>query len=252
MKNILVKIEANFGIIQLNSSDQLNVLSSNMLIELEQAFQLLSHNNEIKVIIIRGNKTTFTIGGDMHEHKLHSQEETLNSLELGNKLLKNIRESDAITIAAVEGRVIGGGCELISSCDFCFASEKANFRYIQVRYGLTTALGGASMLIKKIGFTQALPILLSGEKIYGKKAKEIGYVDYLVSKDQFEYELQRLIKKFSRAPRDIIKAYKYIGRQLSHSESLSNLCFYETEMFLQLWKTDTHKKAVESYFIRNS
>lgn len=252
MKNILVKIEGNLGVIQFNSSDRLNTLSSEMLRELEKAIELLSHNDEIKVVVIRGNKTAFTIGGDMHEHKLELQEETVNLLEFGNRLLEKIRKLDAITIAAVEGKVIGGGCELISSCDFCFASEKANFRYIQVRYGITTAWGGASRLIKKIGFAQALPILLTGEKIYGKKAKEIGYVDYLVAENQFESELQRLIKKFVRAPKDIIKFYKQIDRQLANGEKVSNLCSYESEMCLQLWKTETHKKAIISYFKRRS
>ena len=86
------------------------------------------------------------------------------------------------TIAAVNGAAIAGGCGLASVCDFIIAHpEKSKFGYSEVKIGFIPAIVSI-FLIKKVGEGLAKQLLLEGELISGKRAYEIGFVNYLCRK----------------------------------------------------------------------
>jgi methylglutaconyl-CoA hydratase len=85
-----------------------------------------------------------------------------------------------IIIAAVQGHALAGGCGLITVCDFVFAVPEAKFAYTEVKIGFVPAIV-MSFLIRKIGETNAKSMLISGNLISAKEAKEIGLINEITN-----------------------------------------------------------------------
>ncbi len=168
------------GIITLNRPEKRNALHPNLILELKVKLEELKNDKTVKVVILTGEGSSFCAGADLqylNELKDYSAvENQLDSQNLADLFLR-IYKFPKPTIAAVNGPAIAGGCGLASACDFIVAGENSKFGYTEVKIGFIPALVSI-FLIKKIGEGSAKQLLLTGELISGKRAYEIGLVNY--------------------------------------------------------------------------
>src|SRR6185436_6752276 len=87
-----------------------------------------------------------------------------------------------VTVAAIDGAALGGGCEMAISCDWRVMSDspKAQIGLPEVKLGIFPAWGGVTKLPRLIGLPAALDIILNGKALDGKRAKKVGLVDEVV------------------------------------------------------------------------
>ena len=97
-----------------------------------------------------------------------------------SEALEQLAKLPLPVLAAVNGDAAGGGCEIIAACDLRLAAEDAQLRWVQVRMGLTTGWGGTARLVRLIGASRAMALLLTGESISAAEAYRIGFVQRLV------------------------------------------------------------------------
>jgi E-phenylitaconyl-CoA hydratase len=109
---------------------------------------------------------------------------TMNSFESGWEIYKPV-------IAAVNGHCIGYGLTLLTWCDFVLASEEASFSYPEVRLGIP-AMVGAIRLPARIGWADAMELLLTGERIDAARAQQMGLVWRVVPHEQLMPAAQAL------------------------------------------------------------
>ena len=107
---------------------------------------------------------------------------TINSFESGMELFKP-------TIAAVHGPCIGYGLTGVLFCDFVIASTEATFCFPEVSIGIPTIVG-AIRLPQRIGWANAMELLLTGKPVDAQRAKETGLVWKLVEPDQLQEQAQ--------------------------------------------------------------
>lgn len=124
-ENLLVQIEQGVMWLTINRPEQRNALNQETLQELGDAFSWAEANDEVRCIIIQGaGEKSFAAGADikqLHERKM------LEALIPGMQgLYKKIEQSSKVTIAAVKGYALGGGCELALACDIRIAAKKQN------------------------------------------------------------------------------------------------------------------------------
>ena len=166
--------------------EKVNKLTSTVLEDLESILEDLERDKSIRALIIIGGKEasgTFIAGADIQEiRRITDAREATQKAQRGQTILGRIATLPAVTIAAIHGNCLGGGTELALACDMRVAtqSEKTNIGLPEVQLGILPGFGGTQRLPRLVGLAQALPVILGGRALDGKKAAKIGLVDRLV------------------------------------------------------------------------
>ena len=161
-------------------------------------------------------------------------------------ILQRIWNSDKVTIAAVNGQALGGGCEILTSCHFRIAANHATFCYRQARNGIVTGWGGGVKLLQLIGRQQGLRLLLTSETIDADEACRIGLVDLVIESNQLLTTSLEFAKKIQRNSPDTISTFLNIARSFNNDE-LEKARSFENEAFLNLWVSDEFRQFLQKY-----
>lgn len=175
-------VKDNIGILKLNRPEKRNALHPELVRQVKEKMNEIRDDNNIKVLIITGEGKAFCAGADLSYlnelREFSSIENERDSEDLAEMFLM-IYKFPKPTIAAVNGAAIAGGCGLASVCDLIVANDNhSKFGYSEVKIGFLPAIVSI-FVIKRIGEGIARQFLLTGEVINGKRAYEIGFVNYL-------------------------------------------------------------------------
>lgn len=151
MKFETIKLEKRNGIatITLSRPKVLNAINSKMLSELLQVLKALKNDEDIRVLLIRGEGKAFAAGADIEE--LQNGIGELKFESLGNEVFSEIENLPLPVIACINGYALGGGCELALACDLRIAGDGAKFGLPEVKLGVHPGWGGTQRLPRLIG-----------------------------------------------------------------------------------------------------
>jgi len=203
-----------------------------------------------RVVVIRGAEGTFCSGGDMTEFPIgqgtQAYRENFGALSV---LIEQLHDTDALTVAAVEGYCLAGGLGLASACEFVLAGADAKFGTPEVEVGLFPAQAMAP--VARAGSEKAvLELLFTGKRIDAAKAKEVGLVTDVVDSEEFDDELDELVDTLAANSPVLISMGKeayYEQRDMHFGEALAYLkeiitlvaMSEETEEGINAFLTDT-------------
>ena len=207
--NIVVKSPIN-GIvrIKLNEPNTYNALSLKTLESLISIFKNLNNENETKVIIIEGSGKGFSAGHDLKEvRSLKKKSKYKKLFNLCSKLMLEIIEGRKPVIAKVHGAAFAAGCQLVASCDLAISSDDAIFATPGVNIGLFCSTPMVA-ISRKVSRKKAMKMLLTGDSIDAKYAKEIGLINDHYPILKLENEVLKLAKKIASKSNLIIKIGK--------------------------------------------
>lgn len=190
-----------------------NRINGAMREHINEAWARARDEQDCWVAILAANGPNFCLGADLTAPDgkyaagkwpgTYWEVPTLNSFESGWEIFKP-------TIAAVNGPCVGYGLTAVANCDFVIASETATFSYPEVRVGIPTIVG-AIRLPPKIGWSNAMELLLIGEPITAQRAHEMGLVWKVVSPDRLEAEAQALAARLVKSAPLAQRVVKEIG-----------------------------------------
>ena len=212
---ILVKNLGN-GIknITINDPKTYNSLSFATLRSLLNTFKKLDKDNTTKVIILEGAGKGFSAGHNLKEVKsLKKRSKYLKLFNLCSKLMLQIVEGRKPVIAKVHGAAYAAGCQLATSCDLAYSTKDATFATPGVNIGLfcSTPMVAVS---RKISRKRMMKMLLTGEPINAKYAKEIGLINDCFSKSKLNKEVLKIAKTIASKSNLTIK----IGKQAFYKQ----------------------------------
>ncbi|MDP9362352.1 MAG: 3-hydroxyacyl-CoA dehydrogenase NAD-binding domain-containing protein [Acidobacteriota bacterium] len=164
--------------------EKVNKFSSAVMTEFAAVVDELERAGDIKrVIIASGKPSIFIAGADVTEFsKAASSEQAREYTRFGQQTIHRFSRLPQVTVAAINGAALGGGCELAISCDYRVMSDspKAQIGLPETKLGIYPAWGGTTKLPRLIGLPAALDIILNGRTVDGKRAKRMGLVDEVV------------------------------------------------------------------------
>jgi methylglutaconyl-CoA hydratase len=180
----MIKVIKEDGIatLTLNRPEKSNALHPAMVVQIKDALESISTDNEVKALIITGEGNSFCAGADLeHLGAIQNYSSTENEKDSENlaEILLVIYKLQMPIIAAVNGPAIAGGCGLASVCDFIIADSKnAKFGYSEVKIGFVPAIVSI-FLVRKIGEGNAKKLLLTSDIINAETAHKLGLADQL-------------------------------------------------------------------------
>src|SRR5437588_3312951 len=161
--------------------EKVNKFSTAVMEEFASIVDQMSRATDIRRLIIASGKASiFIAGADVSEFsKVTSAQQAAEYTRFGQQVLHRFSKLPQVTVAAINGACLGGGCELAISCDYRVMSDspKAVIGLPETKLGIFPAWGGATKLPRLIGLPAALDIILNGKAVEGKRAKRMGLVD---------------------------------------------------------------------------
>ena len=223
LENIVFKKENNVAIVELNRPKYLNALCDNLIKELNLVLDTIENDDSMKVLVLTGSDKAFAAGADiseMYEKEFIDllKDDFIKPWERLSKFRKPV-------IAAVCGYALGGGCELAMMCDIIYASDCAKFGQPEIKLGTIPAAGGTQRLIRSVGKSKAMEMILSGEQISATEAKESGLVSEVFPNNILKKKALELANCISKNSLPVlILAKEAINRsyELSLEEGIKN------------------------------
>ncbi len=212
-------IDEGIALVTIDNPATLNALNTPTLTQLDQIFDQLSANPEVKgVIITGGGEKSFVAGADISEFLPLKGKEAMTFMARGQRVFDKVEAFDRPVIAAVNGFALGGGNELAMSCDIRIAAENAVFGQPEVTLALIPGYGGTQRLPRLIGPGKAKEIIYADERINAQEALRVGLVERVVPRGQAVEEARKLMKKIlTKGPVAIKMAKKAISQGLGMS-----------------------------------
>jgi 2-(1,2-epoxy-1,2-dihydrophenyl)acetyl-CoA isomerase len=233
-----------------NRPEARNALTATMLGETIQAVREAQDDAAIRVLVITGAGRAFCAGGDtkaMAEVVASGTAEPPDRERLGQiqELQLSLRRFSKVVIAAVNGAAYGAGLDLACTADFRLAADTARFCEVYVRLGLAPGGGGAWLLPRIVGVTNALDLVLSGEPIDAAEALRIGLVSRVVPAADLASATREFAQRFVlSAPRSVQVAKRtlYRGLEMSFEASLD----FIRPHIAALRQTEDHKEGLRA------
>jgi len=205
---ILTFLDEGITRIKINDTSNYNALSSKNISSLINIFKSLNNDNKTKVIIIEGAGKGFSAGHDLKEiRSLKNKPKYKKLFNLCSKLMMEIIEGRKPVIAKVHGAAFAAGCQLVASCDLAVSSDDAIFATPGVNIGLfcSTPMVAVS---RKVSRKKTMKMLLTGDPINAKYAKEIGLINDYYPISELEVEVLKLARKIASKSNLTIKIGK--------------------------------------------
>jgi enoyl-CoA hydratase/carnithine racemase len=157
-----------------------NSLSPQVIEALEAAWQEV--DGSVRAVIVASpNPALFCAGADIKAFTQMDAAAGMDLLDRGHALLRSFERSRTMTIAAVNGMALGGGCELAMACDVRLAAFSASFGQPEINLGIIPGFGGTQRLPRLVGPAKALEMNTTGDPIAAEEAYEYGLVNRVVA-----------------------------------------------------------------------
>ena len=181
MNNLLMEIENEIAVVTINRPKSLNALNSETLAELNTCLAEVENRKDIKVVILTGSGTkSFVAGADISEMVNATPAEGRAMGMLAREAFGRLENMPQVTIAAVNGYALGGGCEISMACDIRVASENAKFAQPETGLGILPGFGGTQRLARLVGKGRAKEMIFTCDQIDAQEAYRIGLANHVV------------------------------------------------------------------------
>jgi enoyl-CoA hydratase/carnithine racemase len=222
-----------------------NALAREVSLELSASAKEVAADDGVRAVVVWGGERIFAAGADIKAMVGYGPDEVASDVGALEQACRDVEAVPTITIAAINGYALGGGCELALSCDFRFAAGDARIGLPEVGLGIIPGSGGTQRLPRTVGLPKARDLVYSGRHVDAAEALEIGLVDR-VADDTDVYGLAvEHATAFAKGPTLAFAAAK---RALAASDRrLEQGLEVEREAFVQLFATRDQKEGMRAF-----
>ncbi len=188
------------AVLRVNRPEVRNALDFATVRQMTEAITALSADDTVGAIVITGaGDAVFVSGADINDIRARKRDDGLAAIN--STLFAAIEKCPKVTIAAVNGLALGGGCELALSCDLRVAAAHAKFGQPEVGLGIIPGAGATQRLPRIVGLGRAKHLILTGDAIDAQKALEWGLVSAVVPAEELAAQALALAEKvLTRGP----------------------------------------------------
>lgn len=247
-QTILLERSNGIATLTLNRPEARNALDLAMREELEAALKELVADEAVRVLVLTGAGGHFCAGGDVKTMaRRHTATEGRARVEAMNRVILELVDFRAPTVAQVDGFAVGAGCNLALACDVIVASDRARFGEVFAKIGLVPDGGGSYFLPRLVGLAKAKELVFTAEVFDAAEALRIGLVNRVVPAGELTTAVRELAQRIAAGPPKTLALAK---RLLNRSASQDLAGALELEAFSQAIaiESEDHQEGVRAFF----
>ena len=181
-RNLILDVDQRVASITVNRPDVRNALDTETVEEFHRALAEVAKARSTVLIVTGAGDKAFVSGADINAIRARKRDDALASIN--SRLMSAVESHDAVSIAAVNGYALGGGCELALACDLRVAAEGAVFGLPEPTLGIIPGAGGTQRLPRIVGLGRAKEMILTGARWDAGQALAYGLVSRVVPRGE--------------------------------------------------------------------
>ncbi|WP_405883978.1 enoyl-CoA hydratase/isomerase family protein [Streptomyces sp. NBC_01136] len=233
--------------IELNTPDQGNAVTERMLDDL---LSVLDHQDPaIRVVVLSGAGDDFCLGGDRNEFtELLADDPTGSGIRTSGTKARRVCEAltgnPAVTIAKVQGRVIGAGLALALACDLRVGADTATFRLPELALGLPTAWGGLlPRLLNEVGAARVRELILTSRAFTAGEALTLSILQSVVREHDLDAAVTGWAKPILRRPAAALRVTKMLLNAYTAPARLADASVFDSELMASVLAEDHYSRT---------
>ena len=219
-----------------------NSLAPNVIDALERAWAVIEEKTKA-MVLASPNPALFCAGADIKAFTQMDEAGGRDLLDRAHALFRAWERSRTMTIAAVNGMALGGGCEIAMACDVRLAAYSASFGQPEISLGIIPGFGGTQRLPRLVGEAKALEMNTVGDPISAEEAYEFGLVNRLVADHELFDAALSWGRKFARQAPVALEQIK----QVSHAGDLDAGIEAEKAAFITAFTSEDAREGISAF-----
>jgi enoyl-CoA hydratase len=224
-----------------------NALAGAVISELDHMLNEIETNDQVRVIVLKGEGRFFSAGADIKEFtSIDSEKNAAELATKGQKLMDRIENFPKPIIAAIHGAALGGGLELAMSCHIRIVSETAKLGLPELSLGIIPGFAGTQRLPKYVGTAKAAEMMLTAEPVSGVDAVKIGLANIAVPEEKLLDEAMKLAKKIEMKSPSTIKVVLNL-LTYAKTEQYAKGVEAEAKAFGEVFQTEDATEGINAF-----
>jgi enoyl-CoA hydratase/carnithine racemase len=207
-ESLQLQLQGGIGHLRLNRPAKLNALSPELMHEIIGASRWLATLHDLRVLVFGGVGRAFCAGFDLQAMRDVRRPMDREATDLGRQMIEAFEAIPAITLATVRGHCIGGGVLLAAACDLRIVAEDARFSIPEMEIGIPLGWGGVPRLIRLVGPTVAMELVLDCSPFDAVQALAWRFVNRVVPVDELEARGLAWAQRLAQRPLQALRTTK--------------------------------------------
>ena len=249
--NIIVTYEADLVRLTLNRPKQLNALNESMRAAIASTLNDLMERPDIRLLVISGEGKSFCSGADLKTTSYPKVEGSWstrrNRTATWQRVLEQLDRIPQVTIASMQGHVVGGGALLATACDFRVISKDVVLRIPELALGIPNVWNGTPLLAREVGLPRARDWVMTTRKVLAEELMQSGWAQRLSDTGALSQTTTELTNELLGVPPAALAMTRSMTSALGRAKSGMQLGWADAD--LQQWALteEEYKETVGRY-----
>ena len=201
-------IDGGIGRLMLNRPARLNALSPALMHEIIAASRWLATLSDLRIVVLGGEGRAFCAGFDLDAMRGAQRPIDREATDLGRQMVEALEAIPALTLATVRGHCVGGGVLLAAACDLRIAADDARFSIPEMEIGIPLGWGGVPRLIRLLGPTVAMELVLDCNGFDAAQALAWRFVNRVVPSAELDARGLAWAQRLAQRPLNALRTTK--------------------------------------------
>ena len=225
---------------------KVNALNEQVVRELGSVVDELRLNEDVRAVVLWGGERVFAAGADIKQMTDLDAVQMFRYIGGFQDVLTRLERLPQITIAAINGYALGGGCELSMACDYRICAEDSKLGQPEILLGIIPGAGGTQRLTRLVGIGRAKDIIYTGRFVEPDEALAIGLVQKVVPGADVYGAAMKMAERFAAGPAVALMAAKQ-AIQSGYEVDMDTAMLIERQAFAALFATEDQKIGMKSF-----
>ena len=241
--------DGHVGYIVLNRPDRLNAITVQMLDDLIAAARWFDDQLDVRVVTVEGAGRAFSAGYDIEAFAQMSDDavELRVQSAKGGAMADALESMRAVTVAKLDGWVVGGGVVVASACDLRIATDQTRFKIPEVQLGIALNWGGIPRLVREIGPALTRELVMTCREFSPEEALGAGFLNRVVPQEDLDPAVAELVDRLVSMPAVPVLATKDQVNAVTRAMSARVGHYMDGDGMVATMSTKEYEEAFEEY-----